>query len=69
MSHWTIDDIPWDQFDPSKIEGEIVPVVKTAALVEHNSADYATYLCNVFPDDRAFQDAAMSWAAEEERHG
>lgn len=69
MNHWTIDDIPWDQFDPSKIEGEIVPVVKTAALVEHNSADYAIYLCNVFPDDRAFQDATMSWAAEEKRHG
>jgi hypothetical protein len=68
MSQWTIDDIPWDQFDPSKIGGEVC-VVKTAALVEHNSADYATYLCNVFPDDRAFQDAALSWAAEEKRHG
>lgn len=69
MSHWTIDDIPWDRFDPSKIEGEVVPLVKTAALVEHNSADYATYLCNVFPDDREFQNAALSWAAEEKRHG
>ena len=69
MSRWTIDDIPWDQFDPSKIEGEVVPMVKTAALVEHNSADYATYLCNVFHDDREFQNAAISWAAEEKRHG
>jgi rubrerythrin len=69
MSHWTIDDIPWDRFDSSKIEGEVVSVVKTAALVEHNSADYATYLCNVFPDDPDFQNAARSWAAEEEQHG
>ena len=69
MSRWTIDDIPWDQFDPSKIEGEVVPMVKTAALVEHNSADYATYLCNVFHDNREFQNAAISWAAEEKRHG
>lgn len=68
MSQWTFDDIPWDQFDPSKIEGEVC-VVKTAALVEQNSADYATYLCNVFPDDREFQIAAVSWAAEEKRHG
>ena len=24
MSHWTIDDIPWDQFDPSKIDSAMV---------------------------------------------
>ena len=45
---WTLDDIPWDKFDSTRVAAEIVPVVKTASLVEYNSADYAAYLHNVF---------------------
>ena len=33
MAHWTLDQIPWDQFDPSKIDPELVKLVKAAALV------------------------------------
>ena len=69
MKRWTLDDIPWDKFDPTKIAAEIVPVVKTASLVEYNSGDYAAYLRNVFSDDPAFQDAADAWASEERQHG
>jgi hypothetical protein len=69
MKRWTLDDIPWSRFDPTKIAADIIPVVKTASLVEYNSADYAAYLRNVFPDDPAFQDAAAAWAAEEKQHG
>lgn len=69
MKRWTLDDIPWDKFDSTKVAAEIVPVVKTASLVEYNSADYAAYLHNVFPDDPAFRDAADAWASEERQHG
>ena len=67
--HWTLDDMPWDRFDPSKVDPEIVKVVKAASMVEYNSGDYAAYLCNVFHDDPEFQAAARQWAVEEVQHG
>jgi len=67
--HWTLDDIPWDRFDRTKVESELLELVKAAALVEYNGGDYAAYLCNVFPDDAEFQDAANQWAREEVQHG
>jgi rubrerythrin len=69
QQHWKIADLPWDQFDPAKVDPAIVPVVKAAAMVEYNSHDYAKYLCNVFADDAVFQDAIRAWAVEEVRHG
>lgn len=69
MTRWTLDDIPWDRFEPEKISPDILAVVRAAAMVESNGADYAAYLCNVFHDDPAFQAAAREWAAEEVRHG
>ena len=67
--HWTLADIPWQGFDPSKVDAEILKVVKAAAMVEHNGGDYGTYLCNVFHDDPEFQAVARNWAAEEVQHG
>lgn len=67
--HWTLDDIPWDRFDGSRVDPEILRVVKAAAMVEKNSADYATYLRNVFPADADFAAAADAWALEEVQHG
>lgn len=69
MKHWTLDDIDWQAFDPSRIDPEIVSIVKSASLVEHNGADYATYLSNVFADDPDFQNAVRIWADEEVQHG
>jgi rubrerythrin len=69
MKHWTLDQVAWDRFDPSLAEPELVPLVKAAALVEHNGNDYATYLCGVFHDDPDFQQAARNWAVEEVQHG
>ena len=62
MKHWTLDDIAWDRFDRGKVDPDLLRIVKAASLVEHNGADYATYLCNVFDDDPEFQDAAHHWA-------
>jgi hypothetical protein len=69
MAHWTLEDIPWQRFDPARLDPELVAIAKAAALVEHNSADYADYLCNVFADDPEFQAAARAWAVEEVQHG
>lgn len=69
MNHWTLDDIPWQRFEPGRLDADLVAIVKAASLVEHNSADYADYLCNVFADDPAFQAAARAWAIEEIQHG
>lgn len=69
MGHWTPDDIPWDRFDRSKLDPEMVKVAKAACLVEHHSADYGKYLCGVFHDDPVFCADALSWAKEEVQHG
>jgi rubrerythrin len=67
--HWTLDDIPWEHFDPSKVDPEMLCIVKAAAMVEHNGGTYADYLTSVFHDDIEFQKAARRWAAEEVQHG
>lgn len=66
---WTLDDIPWDRFDPARVDPGLVPVVKAASLVEYNAEDYRRYLVGVFDDDRRVQAAIDGWAAEEVRHG
>ena len=66
---WRPEDLPWERFDPSSLDDDLLKVVKAASLVESNGADYATYLCNVFDDDPDFQAAAKAWAAEEVQHG
>jgi hypothetical protein len=69
VAHWTLQDIPWDEFDPAGLAPDVVNVVKAAAMVEKNAGDYATYLCNVFCGDEAFQNVAKAWAGEEIQHG
>ncbi|MBO21796.1 MAG: rubrerythrin family protein [Rhodospirillaceae bacterium] len=67
--HWTLDDIPWERFDRTKVDPEMLRIVKAAAMVEYNGDTYADYLCNVFGDDPEFQDAARRWSLEEVQHG
>jgi rubrerythrin len=69
MKHWTLDDIPWNAFDSSKVDPDILKIVKAASMVEKNGRDYATYLGNVFPDDTTFRRVAEHWATEEVQHG
>jgi len=69
MGHWTLADIPWDRFDPAKVDPEILCIVKAASLVEQNGGDYARYLHGVFAGDAVFQDAAQIWGDEEIQHG
>jgi hypothetical protein len=69
MKHWRIDEVPWEQFDRSKLAADVIPIVKAAAMVERNGVDYAIYLKNVFHDDPPFQKAADNWSVEEVQHG
>ncbi|MBX3499130.1 MAG: ferritin-like domain-containing protein [Alphaproteobacteria bacterium] len=69
MKNWTLDDIAWDRFDSSKVDPEILKIVKAAAMVERNGVDYGVYLSNVFADDQEFRALAPVWAQEEVVHG
>ena len=64
---WTLNDIPWAHFQPVHVTLDVLRVIKAAAVVERNGADYGRYLCNVFADDAAFCELARAWAHEEER--
>jgi rubrerythrin len=66
---WTLQDIPWDRFDGSKVNPDILKVAKAAALVEYNARDYGDYLSNVFHDDAEFRYASETWVEEEIQHG
>src|SRR5882757_5219540 len=66
---WTLEDIPWDQFDRSKVNADLLKIAKAASLVEYNARDYGAYLDNVFQGDANFQGAAHIWVDEEIQHG
>ena len=69
MKHWRIEEIDWARFDRARVDPDIIPLVKAAAMVERNGTDYAAYLNGVFQDDPAFRRAADNWALEEVQHG
>ena len=66
---WTLDEIPWHCFDSSRLDSEIVKLVKAASLVEYNGEAYAHHLCRIFADDPEFQGNARRWGEEEVQHG
>jgi hypothetical protein len=66
---WSLEDIAWDRFDAALADPDLIRVIKAASLVEHNAADYVTYLGNVFPDDAPFMADMRAWGAEEVQHG
>lgn len=66
---WTIEGLPWDRFDPSRVDDGLLAVAKAAGLVEANAADYVAYLERVFADDAEFCAAARHWGEEEAQHG
>ena len=67
--HWTLDDIPWDRFDKTKVDRDQELLARAAAMVEFNAPDYVSYLENVFSDDGEFVEAARGWGVEEVQHG
>ena len=69
MGSWALDDIPWQRFDPARVDPDLVQIVKAASLVEYNGAAYAHHLCQVFGDEPKFQEIARRWGDEEVQHG
>ncbi len=67
--HWTLEDIRWQDFDPTKVDAGVLSAVKAAALVEFNAPDYVTYLCNVFADRPDVKKTIIEWGKEEIQHG
>ena len=39
MKHWRIDEVAWNRFDGSKLDPDLIPLVKAAAMVERNGSD------------------------------
>ncbi len=67
---WTLDEVHWDWFDPSRVDPRLLSAVKAAALVEYNAPDYVVYLKRVFHDAGAQTLAAIEqWGVEESQHG
>lgn len=69
MGTWSLNDIPWDSFDASRVDPDIVPIVKAASVVEYNAEDYRHYLNNVLDDDGRTRVAIRQWSLEEIQHG
>jgi hypothetical protein len=69
-SGWTLNDIPWDRFDRTKLDPALVAAVKSAALVESNADAYVDYLKRVFRSAGAQTLADIErWGREENQHG
>jgi hypothetical protein len=67
---WTLDNVDWSRFDPSKVSAPLLAAVKAASLVEYNAPDYVTYLKRVYkgaPDDTIRR--IEHWGEEEIQHG
>jgi rubrerythrin len=69
MPRWTPDDIPWAEFDKTKLDAQLLQLIKAAGLTEHNAGHYTKYLLKVFAGDAAFAEMAAEWQLEEEQHG
>jgi hypothetical protein len=67
--HWKVSDLPWSGFDPSRVDPELLKLVKAAAVVEYSGLRYSQYLCNVFSNDADFQKSARRWGLNEVQHG
>ena len=67
--HWKIEDLPWDKLSPEMVDPDLLKVIKAAALVEYRSAEYADYLCKIFPEDAQAHANFKRWEEEEVQHG
>src|ERR1700743_3255988 len=67
---WSLDDVHWSLFDPSKVDSNLLAAVKAAALVEYNAPDYVSYLKRVFVGaSTATLESIEQWGREESQHG
>ena len=67
--HWTLDTINWKAFDRTKVDPDLVPMMRAASLVEANAKDYVEYLRKVFKGDPETMAVLERWGTEEVQHG
>ena len=67
--HWTLDTVNWSNFDRSKLDPALVPLIRAASLVEANAKDYVEYLRHVFKGDPETMAVLERWGTEEVQHG
>jgi rubrerythrin len=68
-SHWTIKDLPWQRFDQTKVNKDLLAFAKAASLIEANALLYVEYLKNIFFDKPEILVDLERWGAEELQHG
>jgi hypothetical protein len=69
-AHWTLDTLPWNAFDASRINPDMLCLARAAALVEYGGQYYADYLLGIFgTDDAQLVADIKAWAVEEIQHG
>lgn len=66
---WKYEDIDWSLFDPTKVNIDILRIIKAGSVIEHNSVDYGLYLKGVFAADSSIHKEIDDWAADEIKHG
>lgn len=69
MTRWNLDSIPWDRFDDSRVNPQLLALARGACLVEFNADAYTDYLCRIFDDDAELQAQFRTWGEEEKQHG
>jgi rubrerythrin len=69
LVRWTIESLPWDQFDAAKVNPDLLAYAKAASLVEANGQVYINYLAQLFPNDPEIQRDIERWGSEEIQHG
>ena len=69
MTYWNLGTIPWDRFDRSRVDPQLLAFARGACLVEFNADTYSDYLCRVFGNDTALQAQIRTWGEEEKQHG
>src|SRR5438874_13723401 len=67
---WTLNDIQWSRFDPSRVDPVMLAAVKAASLVEYNAPDYVRYLSRIYraAPEQVIRDIER-WGGEEVQHG
>jgi rubrerythrin len=69
LSHWTIESLPWEEFELTKVSPDLLAFAKAASLVEANGDKYIGYLHQLFPNDPEIRQDIERWGFEETQHG
>jgi hypothetical protein len=67
-SRWQITEIPWDQIDKSKVDEELIALVKSIAAGEFTTFSATRSFMELFEEDIDFTQWLAVWLYEETKH-